>query len=168
MTDIIIPRHNPPQVATAVREKLANDMLAHGLWNLWDTALPVFSIKHRDLKDFVASFVFEQSGTLIEDERPRRAFRVGAVVAGLAYLQSGFDQNVEGDVFSLANLDAKLEGIPDVFVLSYAVDPELQNLVSLMLDTPEMQDGAELGSYEQILAIGAGCTRHYLQYAVAA
>jgi hypothetical protein len=166
MPGLIVPESTPPQVAPEAKKKLADTILARGLPYLWETSLPVFELLHQDLRRFVRDFTFEQNGILLEDDRPQRAFRIGAVIAGRAYLESGFDQSVDGEPYSLATMDADLEGIPRAYLLSYLYDAELQSLVDIILSAPEMQDGADQGSYEEIVAIGAGCTRHYLKYAV--
>ena len=43
-------------------------------------------------------------------------------------------------------------------------DTALQDLLATVLDTPNLQDGAELYDYHHILGVAGGFARHYLQY----
>lgn len=88
------------------------------------------------------------------------------MLTGWAYWEAGYDLTTD-PTFEVAHATAEEEGVPGAFVLSYVIDPELTKLMEVITDTPGYHAGIEDGSYEEILGVGAGCTRHFLKHALA-
>lgn len=61
---------------------------------------------------------------------------------------------------------ASEQGIPETYLSSLPQDPKLDYITSAIAEHRDMQDPH--GGYQQVLGIGAGCTRYYLQQALAA
>jgi hypothetical protein len=164
------PETAPPIVTPDGKERLLNDILSYGVTSVWNTGVSQFYERQPILFPYIRQFKFlDDEGNPIFDDRPQRVFRTAAVLAEIAYVESGFELPMHDlDTFNVANLDARLSGIPDAYIEKSRADAELQDLLSAVLEVPQMQDGAELfGGYERYLNIGAGCTRHYLQFVAA-
>lgn len=112
--------------------------------------------------------ILDDNGKPLVDPGPKRAFRAGAVIAERAYVESGYELPIHDlETFNFAHWDAKLEGIPESYIIKSVADSALQGLIAVMLDAPNMQAGSEkYGSYEYFIPIGAGLTRHYLQFEI--
>lgn len=168
MPDFILPNPSPPHISETAKDRFVDTIFNHGLTSLYELALPAFRNTHPDLTDYIMNFKPNQSSALIEYDMPIRVFRTAAVITGFAYADSGYETSVSGDIFVTASLEAEFDGIPETYIEKYMFDQKLHGLMDLLLDAPEMQDGKELWDFDQIAHIGAGCTRHFLQYALAA
>lgn len=166
MSEIIVPNFGPPQVEQEATEKISSMILEHGLSAMFDECAFLFSNKHPSLASTVSSHSFYYEGAPVIDIRAKQAFCVGAVIAAHAYNLSGFDQVVDQNIIVLGNLDADIEGVPDVYVCSTQADIKLKNLVSIICETPELRDDGH-NNMEKLVEIGAGLTRHFLKIAVA-
>ena len=164
---IHLPESTPPLVNPAVIDEISVEILEHGITGMWEKTFPEF----RDRQPILAPHIFEcsfvdiEKGKPLADDRPSRVFRTGAVLAELAYVKSGFVLPLKDPrTFDTAYLHANMTGIPEAYELKGVSDSTLQDLVQLILETPEMRDGATLyGGYEKVLTMGVGFTRHYLQ-----
>jgi hypothetical protein len=170
MSDLVSPEKSPPLLTSDALEKISIEMLDYGLEAVWDRALPDFYERQPILFPYVKTFGFvDAEGNPLVDDRPQRVFRTGAVIAERAYVESGYELPIhEMDTFNIAYWEAKLKGIPAAYLAKSFADPILKTLLSVMLETPNLRDGAfEYGGYGRFLAIGAGVTRHYLQFELA-
>lgn len=90
----------------------------------------------------------------------------------LAYRETGYYQELDEDAFEAGAEVAKVIGIPEAYEISCALDPKLSTLLVTVQETPELAEKAAMadmrGGYGQILTMGAGCVRHFLQQKVAA
>lgn len=172
MADLFLPEATPPLVTPEAKDEVSTEILTLGIVGLWEEAVVDFYERQPILFHHIlegCNFL-DAEGNSINDDRPDRVFRTGAVIAERAYVKSGFDLSVDNpDKFDIAFWEAEWTGIPDAYLVKGIADTALQDLLAVMLDVPQMQDGAEeYGGYEQILGIGAGFTRHYLQHELAA
>lgn len=116
---------------------------------------------------YLDRFGFELNYKRPEGIWPARVLKMGATLAWIAYRASGYTQIIDDDAFSTGTFLAELWGVPDAYTTSYFEDYRLQRLMRLVLhNAPDLQ---EVGTgYAQVLTLGAGSTRHYLQPAVLA
>lgn len=87
-----------------------------------------------------------------------------------AYREAGYVPAIDDGVVSTGSLFAEIGGIPDTYGVSSFDDPELVALVDTLSEEAGLRDSVvETNSQavKTILYIGAGCTRHFLQQALA-
>ncbi len=163
MENLWIPEQKPPQIKPEVTDAILDRILGEGLTKVYQDTLPVFRDTQALLREQLKGVKTEG----LEDKRPILAVRAATVLTVFAYQESGYDQEVDGEAWYLGNMDAELEGVPEAFIKSVYLDNELQRLLEVIPETPEFHDGAEKYDYPQLLKIGGGSVRHYLQYAIA-
>ncbi len=169
MPELFLP--TTVQVDPQVRRDLTAVIWDGKIQSLWHEGVEVVRGNHGWLHDLL---LFEdEDGNPLLEEKPARVLRISSIIASLAYVKSGYDKIKEdgvlmNDALLIASEDAEFEGIPDAYLQSFAADRELQLLTEVMVTAPEMQVYIEDDRYQQLAAVAAGCTRHYLQYAVAA
>lgn len=170
MGEIVVPDFGPPQIEANAKETIANRILELGLNKVYDECLDLMFLRLPLLADSLESQKFVFKGKPVNNPNVGRAFRVGAVVSAQAYNLSGFDQSLDRDLFTVASMEAELEGVPQVFACRAQEDFSLQDLVGLISDAPDLIDDelAESQRYQKVVALGAGLTRHYLHFAVLA
>ncbi len=164
MDTLWTPEAAPPQVDSKVTDKLMSRLLDQGLTKVFQDGVELF----KDTQPLLRNQIKRVTVDGLEDARPIIAMRAGAVLANYAYVESGYDQTVDSDAIVVGAMEAELEGVPTIYLASWHNDQELQRLVDTLLDTPELQDGADTYDYSKLLHIGAGCVRHYMRFAIAA
>jgi hypothetical protein len=163
LENLWLPEQTPPQIKPEVTDAILDRILGEGLTRVYQDSLPAF----RDTQALLREQLGKVESNDPEDIRPILAVRAGTVITVLAYLESGYDQTVDGEAWEIGNMDAELEGVPEAFIKSVFLDNELQRLLDVIPETREFQDGAEKYDYPALLHIAAGSVRHYLQYAIA-
>src|SRR5581483_5489618 len=121
---------------------------------------------HEPLGEYVDRLGFCLNNLSKEGPWPDRVVKVGSSLALLAYRETGYYNVIDEEAFQLGCLAAVASGVPETFISSARQDEGLQELVEGVLAIPDFTDNE--GGYRQVLEIGAACTRHYMQQALAA
>ena len=169
MGEIVIPNFGPPQIEPDASDKLAARILGLGLGRVFDECSTLYALRFPGLASGLVKHQFVFKGREIQNPKVKQAFSVGAVISAQAYNLSGYDQPIDEDAFMMASMDAEIEGVPQVYASKAQEDLRLQSLVGIIAEAPELQDDLpQKQSYEKIVSLGAGLTRHYLHFAVLA
>lgn len=168
MNSIWLPEKEPPLVDGDAITKIMDRVLERGLVAIAYRELSVLKKESKAFNAFVKNFGTKLNELSTEGPWPDRAFKMGVALARVAYSESGYYQVIDGDAVDSGNFLAELWGEPDIYQTRYHEDESLRILVQAAIDNaPDLVPDPELG-YSQIITIGAGATRHYLQPAVLA
>lgn len=168
MNELWIPERKPPQLEPAAKNEVVGNIYEYGLTNYYNAViLPTFKERLDPLAE-----EFKKQGFVSKihekDVRPTKALQAGIAVTAFAYLESGYEIDVNSDALIIAEMDASLVGVPDVYIASAADDSALGEVLSIISNTPEFKDDAEDDNLGIMLALGSGWVRHYLQHSLAA
>lgn len=109
------------------------------------------------------------AGSEIEGYWAQGVLKMGSAIALSAYRETGYHEVVDEQVLQTGVLFAELGGIPHSYAVSSQEDAGLVSLVEVLVEADELREaavGPQADVLRNILFIGAGCTRHYLQQAV--
>jgi hypothetical protein len=172
MSAIWIPETIPPQVTPLAEEALLGRVLEQGIDNITGEGLDVLRSEHVPLAEYLDRLGFTLNGLSTEGFWPDKVLKTAASVSILAYRETGYFQTVDEDIFNAGASIAATTGVPDAYTISCVLDSNLQNLLDTIQETPELievaADRRHQGGYQQVVSIGGGCVRHYLQQALAA
>ena len=166
MSNLWLPEATPPQVSDEARLTVLERVLAVGIGETERQGLALIQAKHEPLAVYLDRFGFSLNNVSAEGLWPERVLKIGASLSALAYQESGYFQTVDDEALAVGTMIAEIDGIPDVYELSLCTDGGLLELVDAVHDAPDF--ATDQGGYAQILYIGAGCTRHFMQQAIAA
>lgn len=133
--------------------------------------LSILLASQRPLARYVSSLGETLNAASHEGLWPSRALRMGAAFGMAAYHETGYYHEVDSRSL-LTGAERALElGVPEAYQISYVLDSHLNSLLDIVQEVPDLRehanDSRDQGGYRQVLAIGAGCVRHYLQQAIA-
>ena len=169
MSVLWLPETAPPQVSEEAQQTVALRLLTEGIVPISRTALSALETTHEPLATYIDRFGFDLNRFSMEGHWPERVLKIGASVGMLAYRETGYFQTVDEDAFALGAAQAIRDGIPEAYLSSRCQDQNLQALMSIVADAHELVEPAsDSGGYQQILDIGAGCVRYYMQQSLAA
>lgn len=165
MNQIWVPEATPPQVSPDAHKKVVELVYGNVLNQNWDTYAFLFGNRHEPLMAYMAEFGLDKPS---EDARRDKVFRIGGVLAGLAYLESGYDLFVDEETFSAGLSEAESEGIPEAYITKLSVDPNLGRIIEDVTPVADASFAANDESFKDVLGLGAGCVRHYFTSAIEA
>ncbi len=166
MSELLIPDTKPPQLSEYARDVVIQKISEKGLINTSLSAREAFSSKYQKLSDYIDILGIEMSFKSKDLHWHKDAIRIGAGLAWYAYYETGFFQNIDTH-FDSAETLAKRDGVPETYLSSLVCDQKLTSLINVSIQKgPEM--ALQRSDIRQVLDIGAGCVRFYLQQAVIA
>lgn len=166
MTDLWLPETTPPQVSESARLTVLERVFQVGVGGMEQQALSLLETQHEPFAEYLNRLGFQLNNISAEGLWPERALKVGAALSALAYQESGYFQTIDEEAFAVGCMVADLESVPEAYVMSLCTDTGLQELLGAVHEAPDF--AADRGGYGQVLQIGAGCTRHFMQQAIAA
>lgn len=166
MHNFWVPEITPPQLSREAYENMSLKVLEHGIHDVAHKGLADLQTQHEPFAEYLDRLGFALNNISTEGLWPERTLKIGAAIALLGYQESGYFHLVDQTALEIGTLIAELEGIPEAFSMSFALDGNLVELLDTTHDAPDFK--ADQGGYAQVLRIGAGCTRHYMQQAIAA
>ncbi len=167
MTDMLwLPETTPPQVTESARLTVLEQMLELGVGGIEHQGLELLEARHEPLADFLNRLGFQLNAISTEGMWPERVLKIGASLSALAYQESGYTQSVDENAIAFGSMLANIEGVPEAYVMSLYADAGLQELLGAVRETPDF--ARDQNGYAQVLCIGAGCTRHFMQQSLAA
>ncbi len=166
MAELWIPQQTPPQISEEAQSVVLSLVLEEGITPIANTALLDLQYSEELLGEYLDRLGYDFNKISAEGFWPERVLKIGASLALLAYRETGYLQTINETAFEQANMIAMLEGIPEAYFSSTYADLGLVQLLDNVIEAPELRE--EDGGYYQMLTIGAGCTRFYMQQAIAA
>ncbi|HSH18017.1 MAG TPA: hypothetical protein VK978_01400 [Candidatus Saccharimonadales bacterium] len=169
MNGIWTPEYNPPQInetaLTTVRLLLDEDYA--GTINDATTDLDT---RHDAFGSFLDQFGFALNKASEEGIWPAKTLKAAAAVTLLAYREAGIFTVIDEKAVKMGRFTAELYGIPDTYVVSMHDDKGLMRITDAVQEKPAFNDShlaaQHTGGYGQVLQLGSGCARHYLQQAI--
>jgi hypothetical protein len=169
MTLFWLPETTPPQVSDVAVDTVLSRVLQEGVIATSKAALQTLEADEENLAGYLDRFGFDANAISDEGYWPERVLKIGASLTLLAYRESGYTQTISDERLAVSAALANLEGVPEAYFSSYWQDAGLQSLISSVGDADSFQGPlVESAGYHQLLDMGAGCVRFYLQGAVAA
>ena len=168
MSGLILPESSPPQVSSSVADKIIIDMNESGARSLYDFAEPTIGLWQPTLREYLLDDQPEIPVLPFDGLDRRAEFRAGALIACLAYLESGIHVSVDEQALLFGQLEANLEGVPDAYTTRLCVDHELGRIIQSVPEAPGLGTGLRRTEYEAALGNGAGWARLVMQQAIAA
>lgn len=162
----------PPQVTPDAQISLLNRVIEEGIQPMVDDGLRILREESEPYAEYIDRFGFTLNQLSAEGFWPDKALKIGASLGMLAYRESGYFEAVDDDAFLVASERAKTVGIPEAYTISLIWDGSLINVLDGLREAPDISETAidvrHWGGQRQIIEMGAGCTRHYLQQALVA
>lgn len=167
MSNIWRPELQPPLATDDAIQTVMDNVMSEGVFAVTNAVYARLQSEDEPFGEYLDRFGYGLNQVSAEGLWPERILKMGAALAKVAYVKSGYYQVIDSDVFDSGTFLAELWGVPDAYQTSFIEDPGLQKLIRMVLEkAPDLQN--EDRGYEQIIEIGAGSTRHYLQPAVLA
>ncbi len=166
MAELWIPTATPPQLSEEAQTAVLTFVLEEGVTPITKAALRTLQSEQEPLGEYLDRFGFNLNTQSTEGFWPERVLKMGASLTLLAYREMGYLHQIDTTSFEKGSAAALLQGIPEAYISSMYDDVGLVDLINTVVTTPELSNSE--GGYEQVLAIGAGCTRFYIQQAIAA
>ena len=166
MSDIWTPGYNPPQVSYEATLAMLEELVEDGYTPLVARGQELLHSAQESLGEYIDRLGFQLNGLSDAGPWPDIMVKIGSAIAMCAYRETGYFQIVDEEIFNVGCLLATIDGIPDTFFTSAQADKSLQTLLGNVLSLPDFRD--EEGGFQQIMTIGAGCTRYFMQQALAA
>ncbi len=171
MNSLWTPEVEPPQVTQAAEAVILQQTLEHGAVAVAKEGYKLIRTDHEPLVTYLDALGTVLDGQSAEGMWPSRILKLGASISALAYRETGYFHAIDTEALEAGELKARPLGIPEAYAISYVLDPGLQSLTVAVSEVPEFTEGAvvdrrDSGGFEQVMNIGAGCVRHYLQQAV--
>jgi hypothetical protein len=165
MSLLWVPEQTPPQLSDDVRTEIARQIqedgivltAAAGLAQLQDTQAP--------LAHYVDEYIFDHAGKDAQASS-RTLMSVGASLAFLGYMESGFNKVVDPTTLEMTKSIAELGGIPESYVCSAQEDATLKALLDDALALTRIVGFKDVHS-QGAAELGAGCVRFFLQQVAA-
>jgi hypothetical protein len=162
-----IPETNkPPLIEEDAEKVLIERIQKEGIVPVSTDGFELIRLVHQPLGRYLNGMGRELNSLSAEGPWPARALKLGACLTMLAYYHSGYEQHVDEDAVAAGSLLAELGGIPETFAVSVSLDPLLVDFNRQVLSDTALRD--EEGGFTQVVSIGSGVVRHYLQQAIAA
>lgn len=163
---------SPPQLSEDAERSITLQVFERGVMPVANQALELLQNEDEAYADYLDRFGFELNRISSEGFWPERVLKVGAALTLLAYREASYVPVIDEETVNIGNTLAQLDGIPEAYLTALALDQTLGNLTGTILDAPDFSErgmgNVATGGYRQVLEIGAGCTRHYVQQAIAA
>lgn len=158
----------PPQITPEAKLAVLEQVTGAGISATTGEKIPELQEEQEALALYLDQFGFDLNQRSTEGIWPERALKIGATVAFLAYKESGYTLALDKQTFEMYSMLAELEGIPEAYLTSMHYDFELLDLTLALRASKELETPDRCDGYGQIIGIGAGCRRYYLQQAMAA
>lgn len=155
-----------PRVSQDARANLSLLMGEKGVPAIVATGREIIRTKHAPLAGYIIRLGQRYNTLSTEGPWPLAALKMGASLSIVAYQDSGYSQEVDECAIEFGTLLAELDGIPDAYLLSLNADSGLSDVPAEVIEIDHIRDKG--GGIVQMLGIGAGCARHYLQQAITA
>lgn len=166
MTELWLPAVTPPQISEEAHELVIAEVLEKGLIDTSRRAQASLSLEDQALSNYIDKLGHEMSFASPDIPWHKNVLRLGAGLAWRAYRETGYYQAID-EHFATGEILAELDGIPEAYLTSLECDLKLISLID-----HSIEDGVEAVlqrvDIKQVLGIGAGCVRFYLQQAVVA
>ena len=156
----------PPLLKEKAEQNVLRRIGTEGLTPVTTDGFDLIRLVHQPLGTYLNGLGRELNKLSEEGPWPARALKVGACLAIVAYYHSGYDQHIDEDALAAGSLLAELGGIPDTFTVSASLDPVLIDFNRQVTSVDALNDGG--AGFAQVVGIGSGAVRHYLQQAIAA
>ncbi|HSH55797.1 MAG TPA: hypothetical protein VK983_03155 [Candidatus Limnocylindrales bacterium] len=172
MNTLWVPEKTPPQVTESAEQTLLLTAFDVGIFEMAEQGTEILHTEQEPLASYIDRFGFALN-KYYEDEASwaGKVLKVGASIGVLAYRDSGFYEVIDDACIESGTMLAKETGIPEAYAIQPLLDPHLASLLETIQETPLLGeynvDPSQRGGYAQVLTIGAGCVRHYLQQALA-
>ena len=165
MSNLWIPEEVPPQVSPEAYQAVSERLLTDGLDRLYSSGARQLDHDQELIGDYIAELGDELSTT---NEIPwrKRVLKIGSAVSLVAYRETGYYQTIDEVALAVGKFVAELDGVPDTYLRSAVEDPVLLEVIDTVLAAPEFSQNSS--GFRHALTIGAGCTRHFIQQALAA
>jgi hypothetical protein len=160
-----LPFGSPPKVKPEDGKAVVRRVSELGEYEVIRDGLHRLEVHQSPIMGYLDRLGFELNKLSEEGFWPERSLRFGAVIAYLSYLESGYYQEIDDDMFSLGFELALMDGIPDSYTSSYYADNTLQHTLEEVRVACNMPSGEGI---DQISSMGAGVMRFYMQHALAA
>lgn len=167
MSELWVPTMEPPQIDEDTEREMISRLAELGITGVTDPALPSLRWEHRPFGRYINRWGRNLNELSEEGIWPKQILKRGAALALAAYREAGYFQIIDEDAFEIGALKMVMYGTTETFEISLSEDPRLQEVVAAATDTPELWEDKG-GGMGQVLAIGAGSARYYLQQAIAA
>ncbi len=165
---IWLPGQEPPQLNPEATEAILVDVLEKGIDTFTSEGRDEIERHHIALAEYL-DLLSNSLVAVTEGEKwPDRMLRIGAATAILGYQKAGIDSEIDDQAIERGTMFAEFEGVPDAYVSCLYLDARLAELRSTLLTIPDLQNPELDEPYSRVMDIGAGCTRFFLQQAIAA
>lgn len=168
MNAIWTPELTPPQLTDEAVRLLCLQIEEEGVQEVATRALVTLQNEDEALAVCLDEFGMALNASTPEGIWPAKILMAGAALARQAYREAGFIDTVDENAVGLGRMIAEVSGIPDTYVMSVHEDTRLLDMTMQTAQLPAFDDSHKLvanrGRYTQVLGLGAGFTRHYLQY----
>jgi hypothetical protein len=172
MSDLWIPEYTPPQVTAEAEDAVLGQVLEFGLDRATRSGTEIIESTHEPLAEYLDRFGFALNTLAAEGLWADKVLKTGAAISMLAYRETGYFHEIDDESFDAGAEAAKVLGIPEAYNISFILDANLITLIEAVQDTPKLAESASMpdmqGGYGQVLKLGAGCVRHFLQQSIAA
>lgn len=162
----------PPQLSEEAERTVTLKVLEHGVIPVANHALEQLQNEDQAYADYLDRFGFTLNQLSTEGFWPERMLKIGAALTLLAYREASYVPTIDEEAVTIGNMLAQLDGIPEAYLTALTLDQKLNNLTGAIIEAPDFSErgmgSTDTGGYRQVLEIGAGCTRHYVQQAIAA
>lgn len=161
------PLRNQPQVSPAVETELVSEIAHGGITDVTVEGLKILRRHQGLLLDYLESMGLILNNLTHECGWPSHTLRIGSAVAMYAYYETGYEHNVESEAVNMGYLAAQIEGIPKAYFSSLGRDDKLAKIMEATTKSSTF-DAPDSDGYKQVLDIGAGCVRFFMEQALAA
>lgn len=165
-----LPEHTPPQVTEEAKEQVSQQLLEHGLSVVAEEALHALQTDCDPLAAYLDELGFTLNQVSAEGLWASRLLNIGAAITFFAYREADYFPPINKLTIELGQMTAKAEGIPEAYVTSLHSDYALMDLLQTISESYVFREDTLLttdqGGFRQVLDLGAGCTRFYMQQAL--
>lgn len=169
MSLLWIPERSEPQVTKEAREALTAEFKEAGsIVPLIKTGREVINNEeHQAFRSYIDELGFDLNCRSLEGAWPHRALKSGGSIAMHAYRKAGYQQNIGEFALTTGQFAAEIDGIPEAYFSSLNEDFNLTAIMMMVLESDDLRAPDPSGYYE-VMGIGAGCVRFYMEKELAA
>lgn len=166
MSELWVPAMEPPQIDEDAKNAMLSRLRERGVIKVASVAVTDIRDDHKPYDRHLDRWGRELNGLSEEGIWPLDALKMGAALALAAYREAGYYQTIDDTAVEIGDFVAEMQGVPDIYIMSLNEDLRLQAVIAAASRAPEFLD--DEGGMVQVLGLGAGSARHYLQQAIAA
>lgn len=162
-----LPEATPPQLSDESVTTIETRILEDGIAEACKPGLQRLENSTAGFATYLDQLGFNLNDLSDEGLWPARVLKIGASLTWAAYREAGYSQPIDDESLAISHAIAGLEGVPDAYFSSLWQDQRLLSLIETVSEA-QLFNTYSYGGYRQMLDMGAGCVRFYMQGALAA